>query len=114
MQASMEKHFKKHIEDDQQQLLAEARGGPHNAMRPNGNGGAGVGPAGGRSNTKGLLRVKLSNNDRQAAFSRVVAPGDYLMKSISTPPPNPSSQPSSQPSFQPSSQPATPSDCETT
>jgi len=77
-QASMEKHFKKHIEDDQQQLLAEARGGPHNPMRPNANGGGGGGAGGGggvgRSNTKGLLRVKLSNNDRQAAFSRVVAP----------------------------------------
>ena len=24
----MEKHFKKHIEEDQQQLLAEARGAP--------------------------------------------------------------------------------------
>lgn len=79
----MEKHFKKHIEDDQQQLLAEARGGPHNPMRPNANGGGGAG-GGGRSNTKGLLRVKLSNNDRQAAFSRVVAPGSYLIKSASS------------------------------
>ena len=61
-QASMEKHFKKHIEDDQQQLLAEARGGP---MRSNA----------GRNNAKGLLRVKLNNSDRPATFSRVLAPG---------------------------------------
>lgn len=62
----MEKHFKKHIEDDQQQLLAEARtvGGP---MRSN---------AGNRNNAKGLLRVKLNNStDRPATFSRVLAPG---------------------------------------
>ena len=49
-QASMEKHFKKHIEEDQQQLLAEARGGigvggGHNsAMRLNA----------GRTSTKGV------------------------------------------------------------
>jgi hypothetical protein len=62
----MEKHFKKHIEDDQQQLLAEARGGP--GMR-SGNGG-------GRNNAKGLLRVKLNNSDRPATtFTRVLAPG---------------------------------------
>lgn len=61
----MEKHFKKHIEDDQQQLLAEARGGP---MRS--------GNAGGRNNAKGLLRVKLNNSDRPTTtFSRVLAPG---------------------------------------
>ena len=63
----MEKHFKKHIEDDQQQLLAEARGGGVGPMRSN---------AGSRNNAKGLLRVKLNNsNDRPATFSRVLAPG---------------------------------------
>ena len=65
----MEKHFKKHIEDDQHQLLIEARGGSI----------AGTGRSAnsvGRNNAKGLLRVKLNNSDgRPATFSRVLAPG---------------------------------------
>lgn len=65
----MEKHFKKHIEDDQNQLLAEARG----LIGANSGGGGGSGGAGGggaitspssaadriNHNAKGLLRVKL-------------------------------------------------------
>ena len=71
----MEKHFKKHIEDDQHQLLIEARGGPMGTNRSTGGGGGG-GNGRGNNNAKGLLRVKLNNSDgRPATFSRVLAPG---------------------------------------
>ena len=65
-QASMEKHFKKHIEDDQQQLIAEARNPGSNAAAMRNSS---------RNSAKGLLRVKLNNSERPAAFSRVLAPG---------------------------------------
>lgn len=82
----MEKHFKKHIEDDQNQLLTEARA--EGATVGTGIGGLGGlalggsgavpmrGPNAGRSdnNAKGLLRVKLDHSERPASFGRTLDP----------------------------------------
>ncbi len=83
----MEKHFKKHIEDDQNQLLAEARG-LIGANSGGGGSGGGAGGGGGaitspssaadriNHNAKGLLRVKLdrppSNFNRLSQVFKII------------------------------------------
>lgn len=75
-QVSMEKHFKKHIEDDQNQLLAEARGGGLISAGGVLSGGSLRAPtaSGRNNNAKGLLRVKLNHSDRPAA-TLLLSPG---------------------------------------
>ncbi len=83
----MEKHFKKHIEEDQQQLLAEARGGVGPGMSR--------GLNSGRTNTKGVrlspfslsLRRFLLLKDADAGPSAefcVERPGTWLRSGAAT------------------------------